>query len=156
MIRANQSFVASYPEVVKDASYVLTRRLLQLSYRVHSHFLHIKVVSRPGLQVTYVLLSSHLHHNISLLSVHFIEYLWKGVPSFICIVTMQLVHIKGKVRQHLIVELVEVVVFLRVLSMDFSKHISKDHKHSPIIQHAFDFSETSLASEEVESLPNCD
>lgn len=75
MIRANQSFVASYPEVVKDASYVLTRRLLQLSYRVHSHFLHIKVVSRPGLQVTYVLLSSHLHHNVSLLSVHLIENL---------------------------------------------------------------------------------
>lgn len=40
--------------------------------------------------------------------------------------------------------------------MDFSKHISKDHKHSPIIQHVFDFSETGLASEEVESLTNCD
>jgi hypothetical protein len=117
---------------------------------------HVEIVGRPSLEVVDVLFSSHLNHEVSLLAIDFVKDLGKGKPHLISIVMMKLIHIEGKVRQHLVVELVEVFIFLGILAMDLPEDIPQYHEHASFVEHPLDFLVNLLAGKEMESLSDSD
>ena len=52
---------------------------------------------------------------------------------------VKFIHVEGEVRQHLIIELIEVRIFQGIIAVNLSKYIAKDHKHSSLIEHLLDF-----------------
>lgn len=117
---------------------------------------HVEIVGRPSLEVVDVLFSSHLNHEVSLLAIYFVKDLAEGKPHLISIVMMKLVHIEGKVREHLIVELVEVFIFQGVLAIDLPEYIPQYHEHASFIEHPLDLLVNLLAGKEMESLSHSD
>lgn len=150
------SLIASDSEVVKHTGHFLRCLRLQPSYRVYSMLSDVEVVGRPSLEVVDVLLPSHLNHQVGLLAIDLLKDFAEGEPHFISIMMMKLVHIKGKVREHLIVELVEVFILLGILTVDFPQDIAEDHEHASFIEHVLNFLIDLLAGKEVESLADSD
>lgn len=66
-------------------------------------------------------------------SVNFFENFFKRISIFFVVVIMQLIHVKGKIRQHLVIELIEVRILLRVLAVNLSQYIAENHKHATLI-----------------------
>lgn len=94
---------------------------------------NVKVVGWPCFQVVDVLLSAPLDHQVILFSIYLIENFCEGIPFFFSVVIVEFVHIESEIRQHLIIELIKVRIFHRILTVDFSEYVTKDHKHASFI-----------------------
>lgn len=116
---------------------------------------HVDIVGRPSLQIVYVLFFGQVQDKISLFSIHLFEDCLKGILGFVRVMVMEFVHVEGKIRQHLIVELIEDFIFQRILALNFSEHITESHKHTALIEHVPYLLKGGFAWEEVQSLPNC-
>ena len=116
---------------------------------------HVDVVGRPSLQIVDVLLFGQAQDEIRLLAVHLFKDCLEGILGLVRVVVVKFVHVEGKVGQHLIVELVEDLIFQGVFALDFPEHIAESHEHAALIQHVPDFAKDCLAREEVQGLPNC-
>lgn len=112
----------------------------------------VEVVSWPCFQVIYVFFPAPFDSQITLLSVHFIENFFKRISILFWVVIVQFIHVEGKIRQHLVIELIEVRVFLRILAVNLSQYITENHKHATLIEHVFDFFVGFFSCEEVQSL----
>ena len=143
------SFIASNPEIVEHTGQLLLGFLLKFHDGVDSFLIHVDIIGGPSLQVIDVVILADLKHQVGLFAVHLIKHLIKGVFLLICIVPMQLVHIEGEMWQHLVVECVEVLVLIRVGTVDLSKDIPERHEHPTFVQHVSQFHQGLLSWEEV-------
>lgn len=117
---------------------------------------HVDIVGGPSLQVVDVVFFGKAQGKISLLSINLLEDYLKGVLCFVRVVVMEFVHVEGEIGEHLVVEVIEVVIFHRILALNFSEHIAESYKHAALIKHVPYLLKGGLAWEEVQCLSNRD
>lgn len=115
-----RSLEAPDSEVVEDACHFLGGLLNKVNDRVDSLLVLADVVSRPCLEVVNVLILGEFKDEIGLFPVDLAKDFLERVLLLVCVVSVQLVHVEGKVRQHLVVEFVEVFVLFWILAFDFT------------------------------------
>lgn len=138
-IKQTLSFVASDSKIVKYTSHLFRSFRFEVSNWVYPMLRHEKIVCWPCFQVINVFLPGPLDHQICLFPVDLIKDLREGISVFFCIMVVKFIHVEGEVRQHLIIELIEVRIFQGIIAVNLSKYIAKDHKHSSLIEHLLDF-----------------
>ena len=117
-------------------------------------FGHVEIVGWPCFEVVHVLFTSHGDDQIGLFPIDFVENFVEGEPHLVSVVIVELIHVEGEVRKHVVVKLIEVWILSWVLAVDLSKDVAEDHENSIIIEHTLYLFISLLAREKMKGLSN--